>query len=162
MVIDGYCNNPAANQKAWLPSEGGWFRTGDKGRFNANTKELNLTGRIKDRFKIRELEVAPVEVEDQLKKHPEIVDAHITTTPARHAENLSECKAYIVLCKDSQLTAQGVVDYVASVLAAHKAPTGAVVFCKEIPRGAMGKPVRTLLERVQPLPGSAQFLRQPI
>ena len=72
MVIDGYCNNPAANQKAWLPGEDGWFRTGDKGRFNANTKELNLTGRIKDRFKIRELEVAPVEVEDQLKKHPEI------------------------------------------------------------------------------------------
>ena len=117
-----------------------------------------MTGRFKEIFKVKYEEVAPVDVEDGLMKHPSIVDAAVTSTPARDNEADHECLAYVVRGRASQVTAQELVDYIASRMAHHKAPTGGVVFCESIPRNAIGKIVRRELGGRQALPGSAKYI----
>ena len=154
-----YCNNQAATASALLPDAGGsWFRTGDRGYLDPNNGQLALTGRYKEIFKVKYEEVAPAEVEDELLKHPLIVDAAITSTTARDNDKDCECMAYVVRSKDSRMTAQEVVDYIASRMSHHKAPTGGVVFCESIPRNAMRKIIRHELKRCPTLPGSAKYV----
>lgn len=157
--FSGYYNNEAATRDSFIPNAPEWFRTGDKGSMDPETKMLSILGRYKQIFKVRYEEVSPVEVESELLQHDRVVDALVTSTAARHDEKDRECMAYIVAQSGVQLKAQDVVDFVASRLAAHKAPTGAVVFCDRIPRGAMGKPLNKELSKVIPLEGSAKFLK---
>ncbi|KAM3514045.1 hypothetical protein MY11210_002362 [Beauveria gryllotalpidicola] len=129
-AFSGYYNSAAATERAFLPGEPGWFRTGDKGVMDPESRVLTLLGRFKEIFKVRCKEVAPAEVECVFLQNGDITDALI-------------------------------VDFVASKLAAHKAPTGGVLFCDEIPRGTMGKPLKSELGKVVPLPESARFLAPP-
>ncbi|KAK8146083.1 hypothetical protein G3M48_003620 [Beauveria asiatica] len=161
VAFSGYYNNAAATEKAFLPGEPGWFRTGDKGAMDPESGVLTLLGRFKEIFKVRYEEVVPAEVESVLLQNSDITDALVTSTPARDDDKDRECMAYIVRRDGAQLTAQQVVDFVSSKLAAHKAPTGGVLFCDEIPRGAMGKPLKSELDKVVPLPESARFLAPP-
>ncbi|TQV98637.1 hypothetical protein V2A60_007646 [Cordyceps javanica] len=160
-TFSGYFNNAAATERAFLPGEPGWFRTGDKGAIDAQTGILTLLGRFKEIFKVRYEEVAPAEVESVLLQNSDITDALVTSTPARDDEKDRECLAYIVRRAGAELTAQQVVDFVASKLAGHKAPTGGVLFCDNIPRGTMGKALKSELDKVVPLPESARFLNPP-
>ncbi|KAM3471848.1 hypothetical protein MY5147_005620 [Beauveria neobassiana] len=157
-AFSGYYNNAVATEKAFLPGEPGWFRTGDKGAIDPGSGMLTLLGRFKEIFKVRYEEVAPAEVESVLLQNGDITDALVTSTPARDDDKDRECLAYIVRRDGAQLTAQQVVDFVASKLAAHKVPTGGVLFCHEIPRGTMGKPLKSELDKAVPLPESARFL----
>ena len=158
-MLSKYCNNQAVTDSALLPDkDGSWFRTGDKGYLDPHNGQVAVTGRFKEIFKVEYEEVAPVDVEDELMKHPSIVDAAVTSTTARDNDTDCECVAYVVRGKDPQVTAQEVVDYIASRMAHHKAPTGGVVFCESIPRNAMGKIVRRQLIGRQALPGSANYL----
>ena len=119
---------------------------------------LAVTGRLKEVFKVRYEEVAPMEVEDVLLKHPSIVDAAVTSTRARDNDQDCECMAYVVRSEDSQMTAQQVVDYIASKISHHKAPTGGVVFCESIPRSALRKVLMRQLIEHPALPGSARYV----
>ena len=156
--FNGYYKVPAANESVFLLGEAGWLRTGDKGYLHPVTGQLFITGRFKEIFKVRYEEVSPTEVEGVLMKHKGVAEAFITSTEARDDDKDRECMAYIVRKADSQLAAQEVVNFVASKLAHHKAPTGGVIFCETIPRGAMGKTLKNSLLKVQRLPGSARFL----
>lgn len=118
--------------------------------------QIALTGRYKEIFKVNSVQISPSEVAEQLMLHPGIADAVVCSTPARDDDDAVECMAYVVRSKD--LTAQEVVDYIATKLNRHKSPTGAVVFCEHITRGAVGKPVREHLVAQTPLPGSARYL----
>ena len=158
-MLSKYCNNQAITDSALLPDkDGSWFRTGDKGYLDTNNGQVAVTGRFKEIFKVKYEEVAPVDVENELLKHPSIADAAVTSTTARDNDTDCECVAYVVRDKASQVTAQEVVDYIASRMAHHKAPTGGVVFCESIPRNTMGKIVRHLLIGRQALPGSAKYM----
>ena len=117
-----------------------------------------MTGRFKEIFKVRYEEVAPAEVENELLKHPSIVDAAVTSTTARDNNKDSECTAYVVRRKGFRLTAQEVVDYIASSMSSHKAPTGGVVFCEDIPRNTMRKVMRHQLIERPALAGSAKYI----
>lgn len=155
-LFSGYYNNEAATRESFLPNDPEWFRTGDKGFAHPETGFLTLVGRYKQIFKVRYEEVAPAEVEGELLQHTSIADALVTSTVARDDEKGREALAYVVPL--AKLTAQEVVDFVASRLAAHKVPTGGVVFCDKIPRGAMGKPLAKEMDAIKPLDGSARFL----
>lgn len=120
--------------------------------------QLVVTGRFKEIFKVKTQQVAPSEVEDELRKHPLIVDAGVTSTTARDDDADEECIAYVVRREDSGLTAQEVVGFIASRMSLHKAPTGGVIFCESIPRNDGGKVMRKTLAKVAALPGSAKYL----
>ena len=151
LVFSGYVNNPEANKATFVERKDGvWFRTGDKGHFSSKYHQLRITGRYKEIFKVGSEEVAPSEVEAELLKHPALTDATVTCTDGRRKKGDLEVLAYVV-SKDDQLSAQDIVDFVASRVSAWKAPTGGVTFCDRIPRTAYGKIDRKALanEKIQ-------------
>ncbi|TGJ79694.1 hypothetical protein E0Z10_g9071 [Xylaria hypoxylon] len=132
-----------------------------KGFLDPGNGQLAVTGRFKEIFKVKSQHVSPVEVEDELRKHVLIADAAVTSVTSRRDDGDDECMAYVVrraAGDKSDLTAQDVVDFVASRLAPHKAPTGGVVFCDRILRNDTGKVMRRRLRELQEGPGSARYL----
>ncbi|KAM3514004.1 hypothetical protein MY11210_002321 [Beauveria gryllotalpidicola] len=77
-AFSGYYNSAAATERAFLPGEPGWFRTGDKGVMDPESRVLTLLGRFKEIFKVRCKEVAPAEVECVFLQNGDITDALVT------------------------------------------------------------------------------------
>jgi fatty-acyl-CoA synthase len=77
-VMQGYCNNPEANAKAF--TEDGWLRTGDLGELTADGR-LRMIGRLKDVFRVGGENVAPAEVEEVLLAHPAVETAQVVGVP---------------------------------------------------------------------------------
>ncbi|KAK4500170.1 hypothetical protein PRZ48_008356 [Zasmidium cellare] len=158
-LFNGYCGNAKATDEACITDQQGrrWFRTGDKGRFSAD-KQLSITGRFKQIFKVDTEEVAPTEVEAVLMKHDGIKDAAVTATEDRNDPRYYETKTYVVTAEDKKVDAQELVDFVASELSCHKAPTGGVTVLKELPRNTMKKVVTRELGNAEPLTGSVGYM----
>jgi acyl-CoA synthetase (AMP-forming)/AMP-acid ligase II len=70
-VTPGYVSNPAANAESFFD---GWFRTGDRGRFDTGGY-LVLEGRIKELIIRGGENISPFEVEAALLAHPAVADA---------------------------------------------------------------------------------------
>jgi fatty-acyl-CoA synthase len=79
-VMQGYCNNPEANAKAF--TEDGWLRTGDLGELTSDGR-LRMIGRLKDVFRVGGENVAPAEVEEVLLAHPAVETAQVVGVPDR-------------------------------------------------------------------------------
>ena len=65
-VVDGYENNPAANEAAFTA---GWFRTGDEGVLDEEGY-LFLTGRLKEQINRGGEKISPLEIDEVLLRHP--------------------------------------------------------------------------------------------
>jgi long-chain acyl-CoA synthetase len=76
-VCLGYWNNPEATAKTF---RGGWLYTGDLGRF-AENGALVLAGRSKEMIISGGSNIYPIEVEDVLLSHPEVVEAAVIGIP---------------------------------------------------------------------------------
>ena len=59
-VVDGYENNPTANEAAFT---NGWFRTGDEGMLD-DDGYLFLTGRLKEQINRGGEKISPLEIDD--------------------------------------------------------------------------------------------------
>ena len=70
-VTAGYLNNPEANADAFFD---GWFRTGDRGAFDADGY-LRLEGRLKEMILRGGENISPYEIEEVLLAHPAVADA---------------------------------------------------------------------------------------
>lgn len=161
-MFTGYVNNEEANKKALVKiGSQTWLRTGDRGHWSSFLKQLAITGRYKETFKVGTDEVAPEEVEVELLQRPGISDVALTSTDARPGKGGLEPLAYVV-APDKSISAQSIVDQVADRIASYKAPTGGVVFCENIPRTSFGKIQRaklnSLMEKVNFEQRSARFL----
>jgi malonyl-CoA/methylmalonyl-CoA synthetase len=77
-VFAGYWGNPRATAEAFDP--GGWFRTGDLGRFDERGR-LTVIGRTSDLIVTGGENVAPAEVEAVLLAHPEVAEAGVFGRP---------------------------------------------------------------------------------
>ena len=85
----GYYKNEAATRE--VLTDDGWLGTGDLGNIDAQGR-LRITGRKKELLKTSTGKyVAPVPIEDQLKRHPLIADAMMV------GDNRKYCVALIVL-----------------------------------------------------------------
>ena len=72
----GYYKDPQQTAEVLLP--GGWLRTGDMGRVDADGY-LTITGRVKELFKTSKGKyVAPVPIENRLGNHPSVEIACVT------------------------------------------------------------------------------------
>jgi fatty-acyl-CoA synthase len=82
--FEGYYKDPEATAKAIDPD--GWFHTGDLGFLDAEGR-LVFAGRLKDMLKVGGENVAAVEVEDYLARHPAVNMAQVVAAPdARYTE----------------------------------------------------------------------------
>jgi acyl-CoA synthetase (AMP-forming)/AMP-acid ligase II len=131
-VIEGYLNNPEANETSFLK---GWFKSGDRG-FLDEDGYLSITGRVKEIINRGGEKISPREIDDVLLEHPAIAQAVCFAVPdSTLGEDVG---AALVLNEGASVTEDEVRDYVASRLASFKVPRR-LVFLKEIPKGATGK-----------------------
>jgi 4-coumarate--CoA ligase len=70
-VMKGYHNNPEATKDTIL--EDGFMRTGDIAHYDENL-EFYITDRLKELIKVKGFQVAPAELEEILRDHPNVVD----------------------------------------------------------------------------------------
>jgi oxalate---CoA ligase len=131
-VVDGYENNPAANEAAFTA---GWFRTGDEGMLDEDGY-LFLTGRLKEQINRGGEKISPLEIDEVLLRHPAIAEAVTFAIP--HDKLGEEVGAAVVLVDGEQATEQELRTYLRGQLAAFKVPKQ-IVFVTEIPKGATGK-----------------------
>jgi len=83
-VVDGYENNPSANEAAFTA---GWFRTGDEGMLDEDGY-LFLTGRLKEQINRGGEKISPIEIDEVMLGHPAVAEA----VASLHAQALRACR----------------------------------------------------------------------
>lgn len=141
----GYFNNAKANAESF--DNDGWYKTGDIGYCDEETKKWYLVDRKKELIKVRGFQVAPPELEAVLLSHPQIIDAAVigVTFPGANGESP---RAYVVRRPGeagARLDEKEVQGFLESRLAKYKALTGGVKFVDALPKNATGKILKRLL-----------------
>ncbi len=140
-VFDGYENDDAANRIAFIED---WFRTGDFGYID-DDGYLFITGRIKEMINRGGQNITPIEIDDALLDHPDIIAA--SAFPIPHP-TLGEDVAAAVVTRDGSPLDQGALSqFLRNRLADYKLPRQ-VFFTAEIPKGPTGKVQRHKLADV--------------
>jgi acyl-CoA synthetase (AMP-forming)/AMP-acid ligase II len=136
-VMKGYLNNPEAT--AGTVDADGWLHTGDVAVVDENGC-YTVVDRVKELIKYKGYQVAPAELEAVLIAHPEIADAAVIGVLDKESgEELP--KAFVVLSPGSELTEQGVMDFMAVKVAPHK-KIRFVEFIEQVPKSSAGKILR--------------------
>jgi long-chain acyl-CoA synthetase len=134
-VISGYWNKPEETAHAIVD---GWLRTGDIG-FMDEDGWFYLVDRLKDQINASGFKVWPREVEDVLYEHPAVREAAVVGVPDSYRGET--VKAVISLKQDAVVTADEIVEFCKSRMAAYKYPR-IVEFVDDIPKNASGKILR--------------------
>ena len=136
----GYHNNPSANASAFI--KGGWFRTGDLGRYVDAQNNVEITGRSKEIINRGGKKFFPREVEEILYTHPKILHAAIVGIPDRR---LGERNCLCVVPKPHQaLALDEVVNFLKGQVADYKLPEMIEQF-EDLPMTGTGKIRRHIL-----------------
>jgi acyl-CoA synthetase (AMP-forming)/AMP-acid ligase II len=118
-MMRGYLNNPDATAEVFRD---GWFHTGDLVTVDERGF-LYFVGRIKDIIRRSGENVAAVEVEEVLRRHPRVLDAAVVPVPDEIRGE--EVKAFVALVPDAPegtVTPRELVDHCAANLARFKVP----------------------------------------
>lgn len=140
-IMLGYHNNETAT-KDTVTSDG-WLRTGDIG-YHDEDGNFYITDRLKELIKVKGFQVAPAELEELLRMHPEIADAAVIGVPNAATGELP--RAFVVAKKGSKLNERIVQDYVAQQVSDYKKLAGGVEFVDAIPKNTTGKILRRELK----------------
>ena len=136
-LFDGYLNRPAAR------APGGWFATGDIGRWTASGA-LALVGRsATDLIKSGGYKIGAGEIENALLEHAGV--AEVAVIGVADAD-LGERIVAFVVPRGEAPSERELIDHVAAQLAPHKRPRE-VRFTEALPRNDMGKVVKARLPR---------------
>ncbi|XP_068239420.1 uncharacterized protein [Palaemon carinicauda] len=140
-VMKGYYRNEKATKETI--DEDGWLHTGDIAKMDED-ENVYIVDRLKELIKVKGLQVAPAELEDLLRKHPNVMDVAVIGLPDERAGEVP--RAYVVLTPGSEVTEDAIADYVAKEVAPHKRLVGGVCFTDKIPKSATGKILRRELK----------------
>jgi acyl-CoA synthetase (AMP-forming)/AMP-acid ligase II len=148
-VTPGYFNRPQDTAAVLTPD--GWLRTGDGGYLDEDGY-LFLTDRIKDMIVSGGENVYPVEVEEALAHHPDVVDVAVIGVPdVRWVEAV---KALVVRRPGSQPTADELIAFARERLAGYKLPRS-VEFVEGLPRTPSGKVLKRELRERYRIPSAS-------
>ncbi len=136
----GYWQDPEAT-RAVLEVDG-WYHTGDHGFIRDGF--VYLGGRRSDLIIRGGENIYPVEIENRLIEHPDILEAAVVGAP--HPTLGEEPCAFVVRRQGSALGEDDVRKFVATELAAFKVPNQ-VVFVPSMPHNAAGKVMKHLLRQ---------------
>jgi len=139
-LMRGYWNDPVATAAAFAP--GGWFRTGDLGRFDGDGF-LWIMGRTKDVIISGGENVYPAELENVLADCPAIAEAAVVgVADAKWGEAACAC-----IVRRHPIDEAAVLALFRDRLAKFKHPRR-VVFLDALPRNVMGKVQKFELQRL--------------
>jgi len=139
----------SGQQKSWgylhptgqiekLPEE---HRTGDLGQIDEDG-HLTIVGRLKDLIIRGGVNISPVEIDNILSRHPDIVDAAACGIPDKiYGE---EVICYVVLRENSKLSESAIIKHCSELLALFKTPKRAFIV-DELPMNERGKLDRNAL-----------------
>jgi long-chain acyl-CoA synthetase len=133
MVMKEYFRKPEATAEVLLA--GRWLRTGDIGRLEGG--RLYLVSRKRDLILRGGENVYPVEIEQRLEQHPEVVEAAVFGVD--HDELGQEVKAVVVAVSNARPSPGELTRWVAEALAYYKVPAHWEVRREPLPRNATGK-----------------------
>jgi acyl-CoA synthetase (AMP-forming)/AMP-acid ligase II len=136
----GYWQDPEAT-RAVLETDG-WYHTGDHGFIRDGF--VYLGGRRADLIIRGGENVYPVEIENRLIEHPDILEAAVVGAP--HPTLGEEVHAFVVRRPGSDIGEEDVRSSVAQELAAFKVPS-LVHFVESMPHNASGKVMKHLLRQ---------------
>jgi len=137
-VMRGYWNRPEETASVL---KDGWLHTGDIGRMDEEGY-LYIVDRKKDMILSGGFNVYPREIDEVLYQHPAVLEACTVGVPDEYRGE--SAKAFIVLKPGHTATAEEILEFCRERLAAYKRPR-AVEFVPELPKSAVGKPLRRVL-----------------
>lgn len=139
-VMKGYHRQPEQTAATIVD---GWLKTGDLGHYNED-KLIFVTDRLKELIKVKGFQVAPAELEEVLRDHPDVEDAAVIGV---EDPKLGEVpKAYIVGKKNHTVIANDLLEFVAKRVAKYKNIKGGIEVVDSIPKNASGKILRRQLK----------------
>jgi acyl-CoA synthetase (AMP-forming)/AMP-acid ligase II len=139
-VMVGYYRNPRATRAAL---RGGWLHTGDLGRRDASGW-FWVTGRVKDLIITGGENVAPLEVEEVLRGHPDVADVAVIGTP--HPRWGEQVTAVVVRRDGAAVDGDALAAFARARLAGFKTPRR-IEFVASLPRNAYNKVQTHLLKQ---------------
>lgn len=140
-VARGYLNKPEETSRTFLPD--GWLRTGDLGYIDEEDF-LHFVDRKKDLIIASGYNLAPVEVENVIYRHPAVAEVIVVGIP--HEYRGETVMAVIVLKEEykGKVTEEEIKDFCKQHLATFKVPE-VVEFRESLPKSAVGKLLRRVI-----------------
>ncbi|MBX3098473.1 MAG: AMP-binding protein [Salinibacterium sp.] len=140
-VFSGYWKKPDETAAVFVPaSDDGkdWFRTGDIVSID-DMGFVRIVDRIKEIIITGGFNVAPSEVEDALRQHPDVADVAVVGLPSAHSGE--DVVAAVVLAAGKTLDEESIRAWARGNLSAYKVPKQVFVV-EELPRSLIGKVLR--------------------
>ena len=140
-IFSGYWKKPEETAAVFLPATDGgahWLRTGDIATVDADGF-VRIVDRIKEIIITGGFNVAPSEVEEALRAHPDVVDAAVVGLPSER--NGEDVVAAVVLRSGATLDDAAIRDFARETLTAYKVPR-TIVAVDELPKSLIGKVLR--------------------
>ncbi|XAR50811.1 hypothetical protein NMG60_11005252 [Bertholletia excelsa] len=141
-TMKGYAGDKEAT--AMILDSEGWIRTGDVCYID-DEGFLYVCDRLKELIKYKGYQVAPLELENLLRSHPDILDAAVIPYPDEEAGEVP--MAFVVRRPQSTIDESQVQNSVAEQVAPYK-KIRRVWFINSIPRNAAGKVLRKDLTKL--------------
>jgi long-chain acyl-CoA synthetase len=138
-VMSGYWQRPEETAASLRNNR---LHTGDVGRMDENGY-LYFVDRLKEVIVVHGYKVYPRAVEEVLRLHPMVIEAAVIGMPddiRGHAP-----KAFVVLRRDGEVTAEALQKHVAEHLSPTSVPRE-IVFLPSLPKSIIGKVLKTALE----------------
>ncbi|KAF8313574.1 acetyl-CoA synthetase-like protein [Clavulina sp. PMI_390] len=141
--MKGYFNKPEATAKTIV--EDGWLRSGDVVQFDSDGW-FTVVDRIKEFMKYKGYQVSPVEVENVLLTHPQVLD--VAVAGVKEARTGDEPPRAYIVPRDPALLRPGakfepdVYQWVQDRLAHYKQLRGGVYTIPAVPKSPAGKMLR--------------------
>ena len=140
-VLSEYWGNEAATKEVL---HGGWFRTGDIGRRDADGY-FWVHDRKKNMIISGGENIYPAELERVLLEHPAVAECGVIGRPDPRWDEVPV--AYVIRRKDGSVDAEGLKAHVQSQLARFKVPRE-IIFVEDLPRTALGKVQHFMLKEI--------------
>ncbi|XP_045767875.1 4-coumarate--CoA ligase 1-like isoform X2 [Maniola jurtina] len=132
------------NSSTYLDDED-FFKTGDVGYYD-DDKYFYIVDRIKDIIICKGKKIAPIQLENLLQTHQNVLEAAVIGKPDPVSGEIP--MAFVVMKPGSNITEQELVDYVAAEVREHMQLAGGVRFIDELPRSPRGKVLRRQLREM--------------
>jgi len=140
-VFSGYWKKPDETAAVFVPSSddgADWYRTGDIVTID-DDGFVRIVDRIKEMIIVGGFKIAPSEVEDMLRSHPDIADIAVVGIP--DADGSEDVVAAVVLAPGKKLDQESIRDFARANLTPYKVPRR-VVAVDELPKSLIGKILR--------------------
>jgi len=143
-VMKGYLGNEEATRSTI--KDGGWLHSGDIACYDDQNR-FYIVDRLKELIKVKGFQVAPAELENLIRMHPDILDVGVVGVPD---ERKGEAPFAFLVAKPGGkvVTADQIHRFVSDKVTEYKHLTGGIRFIDAIPKNPSGKILRRELRKL--------------